>query len=158
MRALFPTLLALALAGCPRGARPTEEDAVDVQDVRLQFGQGERGELELELTVRNPALQAGALTAVEWELWLGNRWFAAGTHAVAEPAPKGRAHTFSVRAPLSFRRTQPGNPEPVPVDVGVRGAVTLRSPGGTGRLPFEATRQMRVRHLPVVGAGADVDE
>ena len=147
-----------AAAGCARNARPSSEEAVRVEDVRLRFESGERGEVELSFSARSPALQAGAYTEVTWELWLGGRWFAAGTQAMAEPAPTGQPHTFRIRAPLVFRRTQPADEAPTPVDVAIRGAVALRAPGGERRLPFEDVRLMRVPNLPEVGAGTELED
>ena len=158
-RVAAAVMLGLLFTGCStRALRFGDESTARVEDLRLTFEPGERGEVQLDLVATNRALPAAAYTEISWELWLGNRWFAAGTQAMTEPAPKDAAHPFTVRAPLVFRRLQPARDEPVSVDVGVRGAVTLRAPGGSVRLPFELSRRMSVENLPQFGSGADGEE
>lgn len=161
---LRSAVLALAMGMATWGCAATralgggQEGAVQLGEVRLRFTAGERGDLELDLTATNPGLPGAAYTEVSWELWLGNRWFAAGTQVLAEPAPQNLPHPLVVRAPLVFRRSQSPREEAVPVDVSVRGAVTLRAPAGTLRLPFEGSRRMRVANLPQSGGRREAED
>lgn len=149
--------LAVFVSACPRSLRAADaaEHAVRVTGLRAEFTPGDRGEFQLDLSVANPSPQAGALTDVQWEVWIGNRWFAAGTQQIAEPLPLNEPHQFTVTVPVVFRRTVPAVEEPVSIELGVRGGVFMRSGGLVQRLPFEARERLSVRNAPSVGGNGE---
>lgn len=157
MRAIIAGCLALlALSACSKNAlRTSEEDAVEVRALEVAFQPGDRGDVEVELVVRNPGLPTGALTALQWEVWLGNRWFAAGTQALTEPLPSGGAQTVKVSLPIVFHRSVPAPEEPRAIDFGLRGAVTVQAAGVTQRLPFQTRRTVTARYAPVFSTPTD---
>lgn len=146
----------LAVAGCSRNLlRTGGEDAVVVKDVAVDFQPGDRGDVNVELEVRNPGLPPGALTSVQWEVWLGNRWFAAGTQVLDEPLPADGTQRVKVLLPIVFHRNAPASEDPRAVEVGLRGAVTVQAGGSAQRLPFQVRRTLVTRNAPVWANPAD---
>lgn len=157
VRGAIATCLALlALSACSKNAlRTSEVDVVEVRALEVAFQPGDRGDVEVELVVHNPGLPAGALTALQWEVWLGNRWFAAGTQALTEPLPSGGASTVKVSLPIVFHRLVPAPEAPRAIDFGLRGAVTVQAAGSTQRLPFQTRRTVTTKYAPVFTTPAD---
>lgn len=142
---------ALALLACPRNLMPNAADAqgaVRIESLQASFTPGDYGEFEVGVSVASPGLQAGAVTSLSWELWLGNRWFAAGTQQLAEPLPDKGRHAFRVKLPIVFRRGAPASDEPASLDVGIRGGVLVQSGGGMQRLPFAHRERLSIRYAP----------
>lgn len=142
-------LALVALTGCPRnlvGGAP--EEAVRIEDVRARFTPGEQGAFEVDFSVENPGFQAGAITSIQWEVWLGSRWFAAGTQQLDVPLPNEGRQAFTVTLPVVFRRTTPADEVPVTLELGLRGGLVVQNAGGNQRLPFQTRRQVQALHAP----------
>lgn len=148
----------LFVGGCPgRGllAEDRAQQAVRVEGLGATFAPGDVGEFQLELSVENPGFQAGALTQLQWEVWLENRWFATGTQQLAEPLPANGRHRFTLRLPVVFRRAVPAVEAPTSIEVGVRGGIVVQSSGGTQRLPFQARQRMNIANAPQFATDPD---
>ncbi|MBX5482113.1 MAG: hypothetical protein IRZ16_09800 [Myxococcaceae bacterium] len=141
----------LGLSGCPRnlGANAVDE-AVRVEALSARFTPGDRGDFEATLSVSGAGLQAGGVVGLQWEIWLDNRWFAAGTQQLAESLPDKGRNTFVVRLPVVFRRGAPASDEPTSMEVGIRGGLLVQTGGGVQRLPFQYRTRLEVRYAPSV--------
>ncbi|MGA9522997.1 MAG: hypothetical protein WBV82_16130 [Myxococcaceae bacterium] len=152
---LGPCTLALAvillLSGCARSIGPDQDnEPVRVESIEARFEPGDRGELVLSLSVEGPGREGTYVAGLQWELWLDNRWFAAGTHRLAEPLPSEGRHAFTVEIPIVFRRAAPASGSATEIEVGVRGGLVLERPGNAWNLPFQSRRWLRVQNAPVV--------
>lgn len=157
-RVLVVVAWAVLVSGCPGRGLLAEEraaEAVRVEALEARFAPGDTGEFQLELSVENPGFQAGALTQLQWEVWLENRWFATGTQQLAEPLPAEGRHRFTLRLPVVFRRAVPAVEAPTSIEVGVRGGIVVQSSGGTQRLPFQARQRLNIANAPQFSTDAD---
>lgn len=151
-------MFSVGVSGCPgRGllVEDRAQQAVRVEGLGATFEPGDVGEFQLELSVENPGFQAGALTQLQWEVWLENRWFATGTQQLAEPLPANGRHRFTLRLPVVFRRAVPAVEAPTSIEVGVRGGIVVQSSGGTQRLPFQARERMNIANAPQFSTDPD---
>jgi hypothetical protein len=148
-RFLISLVIATVASGCTRNilASP-EEDAARVADVRASFTPGDRGLFEIDFVVRSPFGLPATITGIQWEVWLRDRWFAAGTRRLSEPVPAGEAHRFKVELPVVFRREGPPSAEPASVEIGVRGRLLLGIAGDVQPLPFQHRQQITAAYLP----------
>ncbi len=141
----------LLLSGCARSIAPDRDDVpVRVDAIEARFEAGDRGELTLSLSVEAPGGAGSQVAGLQWELWLDNRWFAAGTHRLSEPLPDDGRHAFTVKIPIVFRRVLPASGSATEVELGVRGGVLLQRPGSTWSVPFQSRRRVRVQNAPVI--------
>ncbi|MFZ5471590.1 MAG: hypothetical protein ACOZIN_19365 [Myxococcota bacterium] len=146
-----PTLLvilALGVAGC-RTSQHAAKDPVQVAVLQLSFPEAERGEIELSLDLENSEPRAGAVSAVWWELWLGGRFFAAGTQGVQQVLPLGGHARLELALPVVFRHAAQ-DPQTTAFDVGVRGRVAVHFGGELVFLPFHAARRLVLEGAPVL--------
>lgn len=148
---LIACAAAIVLSACPRNLAADGGAAVRIEDLRAEFTPEDRGDFEVDFSVENPGFVSGTLTSIQWEVWLGNRWFAAGTQTLREGLPEEGRHAFSVKLPVVFRRTVPADLEPVTLDVGLRGGLVVTTPAGTQRLPFQAKKRVRAANAPNLG-------
>jgi hypothetical protein len=126
-----------------------------VEAVHARFTSGDRGDFDIEFALQNPTGVAAVVTGIDWEIWLGPRWFAAGTLALSEPVPAQGAHSFKVALPVVFRRSGTGSPEPTSIEIGVRGQLTLDAGGQVQPLPFQDRRRILAENVPSLGGGID---
>jgi hypothetical protein len=147
----------VALSGCPRHILGGEiaQGAVRVDGVSARFTPGDRGDFEIEFTLQNPTGVPAVVSGIDWEVWLGGRWFAAGTVALSEPVPAQGAHSFKAVLPVVFRRAGAGSSDPASIDIGVRGQLTLDARGRVHPLPFQDRRRIVAANVPPVGGGID---
>lgn len=146
-------ILAVMLSqGCLRGVAPDgAEDQVSVESVDVRLEPGERGELVLGVSLPRAPSGPTAITGIQWELWLDDRWFATGDNVLPEPLPvEGSAHGAQLTMPFVFRRASPSNGVAREVGAGVRGYLLLQVDGDTRRWPFQDRRRVRVANAPVI--------
>jgi hypothetical protein len=144
---------ALLCAGCAgrfgkrQPAAPLE--LVRVREVAASFSPDGRASFRVRLDVDNPEQAAGSLNALDWEVWIQGRWFAAGTESLAEPLPRG-GRELKVELPVVFRRlsVKPGLSS---LEVGVRGRLEGSVDGNTVRLPFQRTLNVDSDGAPIFG-------
>jgi hypothetical protein len=148
--------LAAGLSGCPRNILGEgSEGAVRVEGVRAQFTAGDRGEFEIDFALENPTGIAATVSGIEWEVWLGGRWFAAGTLALSEALPAQGSHSFKVMLPVVFRRSGAASAEPTSIEIGVRGRLTLAAGGHVHPLAFQDRRRIVAANVPSIRGGID---
>ncbi|MHB8874041.1 MAG: hypothetical protein ACYC8T_10180 [Myxococcaceae bacterium] len=147
----------VALAGCRTVApQVAPRGPVEVTAIAASFTGADRGELGLTLEVENREAIAVVVSRVTWELWLGGRWFAAGTQGVGTELSAGERRVIELTMPLAFRRLEV-RAEPANLDAAVRGGVDLSFGGLSNRLPFESTRRIVAQGAPVLTAGGEGD-
>ena len=143
-------------SGCPRNLLgDNAEGAVRIEAVRAQFTPGDRGEFDIDFAIQNPTGVAAVVSGIDWEVWLGRRWFAAGTLALSEPVPARGSHSFRVLLPVVFRRSGADSAEPASIEIGVRGRLALDAGGQVQPLPFQDRRRILAANVPPVGGGID---
>ncbi len=144
-------IASLLLTGCVHSlGTARDEEPVRVETIDARFEPGDRGELVLDFAVQSPGGDGLSVGGLQWELWLENRWFAAGTHELSEPLPSSGVHSFRVTIPIVFRRAAPGSTSPSELEVGVRGGLVFQSPGGAWNQPFATRRRLKVQNAPAV--------
>lgn len=143
----------LLLSGCagPRLQVATlQPGEVLVQGLEVAFNEPGNGELKLELVLEGVGEPVQA-QAVDWELWLDNRYFAAGVEQVAvEVAPRGET-ALPLKLPLHFPKL-PQAGEAQRLKVSARGGVVLRGGAREERHPFQASVHRSVERAPVLAA------
>jgi hypothetical protein len=151
-------LLAWAAAafGCAHAAGGgAGEDALRVEEVRARFTPGDRADFEIDFAVENRTGAAAAVTGIQWEVWLGGRWFAAGTLALSEAVPAREVRRFTATLPVVFRRVASDRPEPTSIEIGVRGHLLFGADGHVERLAFQDRRRIDAANLPPLGGSID---
>lgn len=153
---LRPVCLGLALAllaGCA-GSRlqvaTLQPGEVLVQGLEVAFFEPGSGELTLELVMEGVGEPVQA-QAVDWELWLDNRYFAAGVEQVMRELPVAGETPLVLKFPLHFPKV-PVAGEPQRLKLSTRGGVVLRGGTREERHPFEVSVFRRVERAPVLEA------
>ena len=154
----LPAILLLLAAGCaaPR-SRVTQAfpGEVQVRGLALSFDEPGAGRLQFELSLEGVGEPAEA-QAVDWELWLDNRYFAAGAEKVALAVPPQGEVSLPLQLQLHFPK-MPVAGEPQRLKVSTRGGVVLRGGAREERHPFSATALLRVERVPVLEAPSTGD-
>ncbi|HZA13076.1 MAG TPA: hypothetical protein VE618_01210 [Myxococcaceae bacterium] len=150
-RAFLAFAAALAL-GCAHGAGAwADPAAVRIEDVRARFTPAERGDFEVDFAIENGSGTAAAVAGIEWEVWLGGRWFAAGTLSLSEALPPRGQRRFTATLPVVFRRSGSDPAQPTSVEIGVRGNLLIGAEGRVEKVPFQDRRRIAAAYLPAVG-------
>lgn len=150
--AVAAVCLAVAAPGCARNlVGEPDPSTVQVADVRARFTPEDRGDFEVDFTAESPFSGACVASEIRWEVWLGERRFAAGALALKEGIPAEGRRAFTVTIPVVFRRAS-GEPQgPASIEVGVRGQLVLTSAGTDLPVPFRARRSLKVENAPALG-------
>ena len=146
--------LGVLLACAHGGGGWVGPNGVRVEDVRARFTPEDRADVDIDFAVGNSGA-ASAVAGIEWEVWLGRRWFAAGTLSLSEPLPAGAQHRFTVTLPIVFRRAGSDSSEPTAVEIGVRGQILLGSNGRVEKVSFQDRRRIVVANAPSLGGSID---
>jgi hypothetical protein len=147
---------AASAAGCAHGAGVrADAAAVRVEDVRARFTPGDRGDFEVDFAIENARAEAAAVAGIEWEVWLGGRWFAAGTLSLSEALPPRAQRRFTATLPVVFRRSGSAPAEATAVEIGVRGQLLIGAGGHVEKVPFRDRRRIVAVNLPPVGGGVE---
>ena len=148
----------LLLSGCA-GSRlqvaTLQPGQVLVQGLDVAFFDPGNGELTLELVMEGVGEPVQAQT-VDWELWLDNRYFAAGVEQVALALPAAGEMPLRLKFPLHFPKV-PVAGEPQRLKLSTRGGVVLRGGAREERHPFEVSVSRRVERAPVLQAPSAVE-
>jgi hypothetical protein len=138
--------------GCAHGAGAwADPSAVRVEGVRARFTPGDRGDFELDFAIENGSGTRAAVAGIEWEVWLGGRWFAAGTSTLSEGLPPRGQRRFTATLPVVFRRSGSDPAQPTSVEIGVRGYLLIGADGRVEKVPFQDRRRIVAANLPAVG-------
>ncbi len=151
-------LLWLLAAGCagPRlQAATLQPGEVLVQGLDVAFDEPGSGELTLELVMEGVGEPVQA-QAVDWEVWLDNRYFAAGVEQVTRQLPVAGETPLLLKFPLHFPKV-PVAGEPQRLKLSIRGGVVLRGGTREERYPFEVSVFRRVERAPVLEAPSAVE-
>lgn len=127
---------ALALWGCraPELLSPEVRTPVTVQGVSAEFPADGRGRFALSLSVA-PVGRPVALSGVDWEIWIGERWFAAGVKPLSREVARDETAQLVMDLPVAFdQRVAPG---PVQLPLRVRGRLHAQLGSEERRWPFE---------------------
>lgn len=155
-RLVLAATVGAAVTGCRRGvAAGGVEDPVRVESVRARFTEGDRGDFDIDFAVENRSGSEASVTAIQWEVWLGGRWFAAGTLALSEALPPRAAGRFTATLPVVFRRSGAARSEPTSIEIGVRGQLVVDTGGRVQRLAFQDRRRIKAQNVPALGGGLE---
>ena len=154
------TLLAALVCGTLLGCRTVvpmpaaDEDPIALEAAAAHFPDENHGEFKVRLRVRNPQARGATLESISWEVWLKNRWFAAGTQALTEPMAPSGSCSLSLSLPVSFRDL-PVSADRTAVDVGLRGTLSASYSGTVVRIPFAVTKRIEAVGLPILDAPSE---
>jgi len=119
----------------PEFLSPEVRTPVEVRGASAEFPSDGRGLFSLQLQVSNVG-QPAAVTGVEWEIWIGARWFALGTAPLSRLLSRDETAQLSMELPVAFdQRVVPG---PSRLQLRVRGRLLAKLGGEERRWPFEA--------------------
>ena len=154
MNALRPTGLALAalLSACATptlAVQPVAPGEVLVERLEVQFDEPGRGALRLGLVAHGVGEPVQA-QSVDWELWLDNRYFAAGVGQVDVAVPASGETQVTLELPLVFPKL-PASAEPSRLQLSTRGGLVLRGGTREERHPFQGSVKATVPRAPLLG-------
>jgi len=142
-------LLLSACRGPASSVQPVTPGEVRVHALDVRFDEPGRGQLQLGLVVTGVGepLQA---QSVDWELWLDNRYFAAGVEQVDVALPPVGEAAVALALPLHFPKL-PASVEPLRLHLSARGGLVLRGATREERHPFQGSVKATVARAPLLG-------
>jgi hypothetical protein len=152
MRRLLSAAVALLLFGCvgpTLATQPVAPGEVWVERLEVRFDEPGRGLLQLGLLANGVGEQVQA-QSVDWELWLDNRYFAAGVEQVDVVVAAAGETKVSLELPLVFPKL-PVASEPARLQLSARGGVVLRGGTREERHPFQGSVKAAVARAPLLG-------
>ncbi|MBM4379360.1 MAG: hypothetical protein FJ086_08680 [Deltaproteobacteria bacterium] len=145
-------LAALGMTGC-RGpvlaVQPVAPGEVLLETLEVRFDEPGRGQLKLGLAANGVGEPVQA-QSVDWELWLDNRYFAAGVEQVDVALPASGEVPVTLELPLHFPKL-PASAEPQRMQLSARGGLVLRGGAREERHPFQGSVKATVARAPQLG-------
>jgi hypothetical protein len=148
---LLAVLSTLALLSC-RELQPIptpEQPQVTLTSAAAHFPDANHGEFDVTLAVEDREGRMGIIESISWEIWLKNRWFAAGTQALTAPLPASGVATVSLKLPVAFRDV-PVSTDRTRFDLGVRGSLSASYSGTSVRIPFAVAKRIEAIGVPIL--------
>jgi hypothetical protein len=157
MKPIPLALLSVLLSGCVAqtlATQPVVPGEVWVETLEVRFDEPGRGLLRLGL-LANGVGEPVQAQSVDWELWLDNRYFAAGVEQVDVAVAASGETPVSLALPLVFPKL-PASSEPQRLQLSTRGGVVMRGGAREERHPFQGSVKATLANAPLLGgAGSD---
>ncbi len=127
---------------------------IEVLSVRPAYRSDGRAEIALLISVDNVQPQPGAAKSVRWRMWLRRHRFAEGEQLVNQLLLPQAATRFELVLPLALRKA-PAAADLAPVELSIRGDLTVVIGGTEQTLPFAKTAIVEAPTRPHSGPDED---
>ncbi len=150
LRRLAATAMVLlsACRGPALAVQPVAPGEVLLETLEVRFDGPGRGAMRLGLVAYGVGEPVQA-QAVDWELWLDNRYFAAGVEQVDVAVPASGEVPLGLEVPLHFP-SLPASAEPQRLQLSARGGVVMRGGAREERHPFQGSVRATVARAPLL--------